>query len=64
MNKMWFSIFVAWCIKAVLIRYGGSSGARRVQSIAFGLILGDYVAGSLWSIYGLARNLRAYSVWI
>lgn len=64
MNKMWFSIFVAWCIKAALIRYGGSSGARRVQSIAFGLILGDYVAGSLWSIYGLARNLRAYSVWI
>lgn len=64
MNKIWFSIFVAWCIKSVLIRYGGSLGARRVRSLAFGLVLGDYLAGSLWSLYGLVRNVRAYSIWI
>lgn len=64
MNKIWFSIFIAWCIKAAMTRYGGSRGVQQLTSLAYGLVLGDYGSGSLWSLYGTWKTVRAYSSWI
>jgi len=64
MDRMWYSIFTAWCVKAVVTRYAGSRGLERLRSFAFGLVLGDYTAGSLWAIYGTWKKTRFYSYWL
>jgi hypothetical protein len=48
----WCDMFVAWAIKSLLIRYGGASALRAALPFFLGLILGDFVTGSVWSIIG------------
>lgn len=62
-DNMWFSILVAWCIKFVVERYGGAESLRRLSSLAYGLILGDFLAGSFWSIWGIVKNVVSYRIW-
>jgi len=64
MEHQWFSLFIAWAVKSLLIRYGGHSAVRRAVPFAMGLVIGDFVAGSLWSLYGTWKGFRAYSIWV
>ena len=56
MAPMWFthhlmvSVFLSWLIKSLLLRYGGLRAYQRSLPFFLGLILGDCVAGSLWTI--------------
>ncbi len=50
MNSIWFSIFLAWCIKSIVLKYAGPSGYRNTRWIFMGLILGQFVVGGLWLI--------------
>jgi hypothetical protein len=63
MDNMWFSVFVAWAVKALVTRYAGAPGIRRLTYIAFGLVLGDFLMGGAWSLYGTARGIRTYAIW-
>ncbi len=63
MDNMWFSVFVAWAVKALIARYAGAPGNRRLTYLAFGLVLGDFLMGGLWSLYGVARGIRTYAIW-
>ncbi|MEE3039222.1 MAG: DUF6785 family protein [Candidatus Latescibacterota bacterium] len=44
------SIFVAWLVKTVVLRYGGVGLYRRSRPFFLGLILGHYGAGGLWLV--------------
>jgi hypothetical protein len=50
----WFDLTVAWIIKAAFLRYGGIGLYRTALPFFLGLILGDFVTGSAWSLFGLA----------
>ncbi len=63
MDFIWCPLFIAWAIKAVITRYGGAPAYRRAVPFAFGLILGDLVGGSWWTIYGIVRQIPTYSIW-
>lgn len=63
MDNMWFSVFVAWLVKTLVARYAGAPGVRRLTFLAFGLVLGDFLAGGFWSAYGTVRGIRAYAIW-
>ncbi|MFB3881767.1 MAG: DUF6785 family protein [Armatimonadota bacterium] len=63
-NFFWPSIFVAWAAKSLLFRYGGRKAYERSLPLFLGLILGDAVMGSVWSIYGSIRQMQVFSVWI
>ncbi len=63
-NFFWPSIFVAWITKSLLFRYGGRSGYTRALPLFFGLILGDAIMGSVWSICGIIYRVSVFSVWI
>ena len=56
----WCDMFVAWVIKSVLIRYGGASAYRKATPFFLGLILGDFVTGSAWSIVGTVFHLSLF----
>lgn len=52
MDYFWFSFFISWLLKLILLRAGGMKLHRRAIPFFLGLILGDYVIGSIWGILG------------
>ena len=48
---MFFSVFLAWIIKSVVIKYGGSQLYLRSRPFFLGLILGQFVTTGIW--YGI-----------
>ena len=64
MDYFWFAFLVSWLIKLVLVRYGGMRTHTAAAPFFLGLILGDYVAGSIWAIYGPAVGITTYKIFI
>lgn len=64
MDYFWSAFAVAWVAKLVLVRYGGMPIHRKAIPFFLGLILGDYVVGSLWAAYGPLRGFRTYKIFI
>ncbi|HEX5324305.1 MAG TPA: DUF6785 family protein [Capsulimonadaceae bacterium] len=56
----WMDMFIAWLLKAVILRYGGMALYRRLLPFFLGLILGDFVTGAFWSIIGTVYHLDLY----
>jgi len=64
MDYFWFAFFASWLIKVVLTRYWGMRVHREGVWFFLGLILGDYVSGSLWAILGPALGRANYKIFI
>jgi len=47
---VWFSIFIAWLIKVIVLRTGGVSLYRRTRPFFLGMILGAFTAAGLWLV--------------
>jgi len=56
----WCDLFIAWLIKSCVLRYGGIKLYRQSLPFFLGLILGDYVTGSVWSLIGMAFHLSLF----
>ena len=63
MSHMWTPMLIAWVTKSLVSRYGGISGVRALAPIAFGLILGDVITGSMWTTYSLITRVNTYAFW-
>jgi len=59
----WLSLFVAWCLKTLILRYGGLRGYRVGLPFFFGVILGDFLIGGIWTLLGLLFDIPIYSLW-
>ncbi len=46
----WFSIFLAWGGKTLLVSLGGYSAYRKGRRFCIGMVLGYFLAGGLWGI--------------
>lgn len=64
MNCLWLPILIAWCIKAVILRYFGYKSFQNAIPFALGLVLGEFVVGSLWTILGIVLQINTYSFWV
>jgi hypothetical protein len=47
---LWFSFFIAWVIKSLVMRYGGIELFRRLSPLMLGMILGEFLSAVFWSI--------------
>ena len=56
----WVDLLVAWGIKSCILRYGGITLYRRALPFFLGLILGDYLTGSIWSLIGTVFHLSLF----
>ncbi|MEI8194571.1 MAG: DUF6785 family protein [Phycisphaerae bacterium] len=56
LEVFWFSIFVGWGLKQILLRYGGAMFFRRARGFFIGLIVGEMLAAGLWMLLGLLSN--------
>ena len=50
MNPLWFSVFLAWAVKKLVLRFGGAGTYRRSQVFFLGLIAGQVLSNGLWLI--------------
>ena len=50
-GMMFFSVFLAWAIKSVVMKYGGIQLYLRSRPFFMGLILGQFVTAGVW--YGI-----------
>jgi hypothetical protein len=62
MPWLWCPTLIGWLLKWCLIRGGGMKLHRAAMPFFLGLILGDYVAGSLWALYGCVSGVPTYRV--
>jgi hypothetical protein len=50
LNSIWFSIFLAWLVKVLVLHYMGANGYRATRWFFLGMILGQFVAGGVWTV--------------
>lgn len=50
LNPVWFSVFLAWFIKKLIMRFGGVALYRRSQMFFLGLICGQVSCNGLWLV--------------
>jgi len=60
MSWMWFSVLISWLAKRLLLSYGGLRIYRRAVPFFAGLILGQYVVASIWTILGVIFSMPVY----
>jgi len=63
MNLLWMPILVAWLIKSVILRYGGPRSFQAALPFFYGLILGQFIPGSLLNIWGIVTGTPTYQFW-
>ena len=62
-NLVWLPLTMAWVIKSVLLRFGGMRAFKNSLPFFFGLMLGQFVVGSLWNVWGTLNNVPTYRFW-
>jgi hypothetical protein len=63
MGYMWCPLLIAWVLKYAILRGGGLRGYRTGLPFFLGLILGEFVIGSLCNIAGLVFGFELYRFW-
>ena len=47
-NYIWFSVFLAWLIKGLVLKYGGPALFQRTRPFFMGLIAGQFSCAGIW----------------
>lgn len=53
----WFSIFIGWLLKFLILRYGGQKLYRRLQSLFLGIIIGAFLTAGIWMFIDFATGI-------
>jgi hypothetical protein len=64
MSWMWFSVFLGWLGKTIILKGGGLKSHRKAVPFFLGLILGQFIIGSIWSILSLIMDRKIYSFFV
>lgn len=52
---VWFSLFLGWLLKTVILRMGGATLFRELKPLAIGLIMGEIGAAAFWLVVSVIR---------
>ncbi len=63
MGWLWFSIFLSWLAKWIIVRHGGIRGYRAALPFFLGLLLGDYLVGGSWIVLRWITGIQTYVFW-
>ena len=48
-HRVWFSVFLGWLSKVLIVRYGGSRSYRACRNLFLGMALGEVFAMTFWA---------------
>lgn len=57
-TRLWFSFFLGWLIKTLIMRFGGGDTYVRVRPFMIGLILGNLCAMVFWMLIGFFKGTQ------
>lgn len=63
LSLLWLPLLIAWVVKSLMLRYGGLRAYRQALPLFLGLILGECVMGSLWTLIGIVLGIPTYAFW-
>jgi ABC-type multidrug transport system fused ATPase/permease subunit len=58
---IWFSFFVGWILKYVILKFGGVGEYRRLRPIFLGAVVGESIIGVIWVIINMFARV-GYSI--
>ena len=64
MGQAWWSVFVGWLAKLIILRFGGAVGYRRCMPVFLGLIFGQLMCGGFWMAWDAAHDIVKDFVYI
>ena len=65
MDHIWFTIFLAWLIKSIVVRYGGLKLFQKLRPLFLGLILGQFTCNGTWILVDAIAGGRGNRIfWI
>ncbi|MBD3183450.1 hypothetical protein GF312_14220 [Candidatus Poribacteria bacterium] len=65
MDHIWFTIFMAWLIKTIVVRYGGLKLFQKMRPLFLGLILGQFTCNGTWLVIDAIAGGRGNMIfWI
>ena len=65
MDQIWFTIFLAWLIKTIVVRYGGLKLFQKLRPFFLGLILGQFTCNGTWILIDAIAGGRGNRIfWI
>lgn len=60
-HHTWFSVFIAWLIKFLVMRYGGIKVYQKIKPFFLGLILGSFATGGIWLVISFLTGTKGIS---
>lgn len=62
-TRLWFSFFLGWLIKSLIMKYGGSDTYVKLRPFMIGMIIGNIVAMLFWSMFTFWRTGAPLGYW-
>ncbi|HEX5324373.1 MAG TPA: DUF6785 family protein [Capsulimonadaceae bacterium] len=63
LDYYWVGLTLALIAKVMTLRYSGLQGYGKLRMVAFGLILGEFVAETIWAVFSMTHhNQLTYSI--
>lgn len=58
-QSLWFSFFIGWICKKLVVKYGGKATFDKAKTIFIGMIMGELMAILFWSILSMIYQFRS-----
>lgn len=62
-NLVWMPLLIAWVLKTLITKYGGHKAYTKAVPLFLGLILGQFVVGSVLNIVSIILHIPSYMFW-
>ena len=61
-HLLWSSVFISWACKVSILKFGGLRTFTKALPFFLGLIIGDCIAGTFWSIVSMIIKTPTYAI--
>jgi hypothetical protein len=62
MSQLWFSFFIGWVFKKLVVKYGGKMTFDKVRDMFIGLIVGELMAIFFWLMLSMFTKIKASNI--
>ncbi len=64
MIQLWFSIFLGWFLKSIILRYGGIRVYVKLRTFFLGMVLGEFLSSGAWLITDFIAGKSGHRIFL